>query len=172
MTPVKLRPYEVRMAAAVGFSRQMAALADGRKPAFAEEWPGQLMYNHIAAACAECAVCRYLGIYWGGGVDTFKASDADGGRIEIRYSPTITSGSFKRSPRPKVRPSDTMPVIAVTSVSPSLSDMTIIGWIEAEDAKRPQWASRPDSDRPPCYFPPMDAWRDIDEFQRERVGTT
>jgi hypothetical protein len=153
---VDLSWYESRMAAEVGFFRQLKALTRNDAPAFPERYPGQLWYNHIAGACAELAVAKYLGVYWGGGVDTFNVSDMEGHDFEIRFSPVG---------KPKVRPRDTRPVIAVTGNAPQVTRFEIVGWISPAEARRDEWQSK---DEPICWFPPRTAWHSIDTLEVTR----
>lgn len=158
-TSVRLTQYEAHMAAMVGFHRQFKAMQDRRKALFAEQYPGQLWYNHIGGACAECAVSKRLGLYWGGGVDTFDATDIDGQDFEVRFSP---------SGKPKVRERDTRTIIGVCGSAPGITEFQIWGWIRAEDARREEWRSAPSADRPPCWFPPAHAWNHIDTLKVRR----
>jgi len=151
---VELTQYEAMMAGGVGFRRQFQAMIRKDQPRFGEQYPGQLWYNHIAGACAEMAVAKAMGLYWGGGVDTFNSEDLEGTGCEVRFSP---------SGRPKVMPRDTRIVIAVVGLSPSITTFSILGWLRAEQAKREQWKS---DSLPLCYFPPVNAWHPINELRR------
>ena len=70
----------------VGSRRNGEARFNNRKPRFPEKVPGELWGFHIESACAELAVCKYLGIYWGFGVNTFHVSDIVNTNLEIRWS--------------------------------------------------------------------------------------
>ena len=155
---IELTQYEAMMAGGVGFRRQFLAMIRKDRPRFGEQYPGQLWYNHIAGACAEMAVAKAMGLYWGGGVDTFNSEDLEGTGFEVRFSP---------SGRPKVMPRDTRIVIAVVGLSPSITTFSILGWLHAEQAKREQWKS---DSLPLCYFPPVNAWQPIDELRRMIVA--
>jgi hypothetical protein len=146
---IRLQRHEVQSAALVGFRRQLLASLRNDTPSFPERYPGQLWYNHIAGACAECAVARHLGVYWDMSVDTFNTTDLPGWNCEIRFSP---------AGKPKVKPRDTRRIIAVTGEPGNISAYTILGWLPAKEAMRPEWES---TDLPTCWFPPPDAWRDI-----------
>lgn len=153
---IELQWYEAMSAGSVGFRRQFHALSRADRPAFAERYPGQLWYNHIAGACAEMAVAKALGIYWGAGVDTFDSSDMQGTDYEVRFSPTG---------KPKIRPRDTRIVIGVVGSAPSITKFRILGWMRADDGKRDEWRSE---DAPICYFPPANAWQPISLLMRMR----
>jgi hypothetical protein len=144
-----LKQHEVQAAALVGFRRQLNASIRNDTPSFPERYPGQLWYNHIAGACAECAVAKYLRTFWDMSVDTFNTTDLPGWDCEIRFSPTG---------KPKVKPRDTRNIIAVVGDAARISHYEIWGWLPASEAKQDEWASNND---PPCWFPPKEAWNDI-----------
>lgn len=149
------------MAGGAGFRRQFNAMLRNDRPRFGEHYPGQLWYNHIAGACAEMAVAKAFGIYWGAGVDTFDREDIEGTGFEVRFSP---------AGKPKISPRDTRIIIGVVGNSPSILKFRIIGWLRPCDGKRPEW----ESDTPPtCYFPPERAWHPIEqliEMHKCRIG--
>lgn len=157
---ITLASHEVQAAAFVGFRRQLRASLRKDRPSFAAQYHGQLWYNHIAGACAECAVAKALATYWDSSVDTFDTSDLPGWDCEIRFSP---------SNRPKVKPRDTRRIIAVTGTQEDIYTYTIHGWLPAHEAKRIEWES---TSLPQCWFPPLDAWRDIDTLQPVPVDNT
>ncbi len=151
---VELTAYEAMMAGGAGFRRQFNALMRKDRPRFGEQYPGQLWYNHIAGACAEMAVAKALGAFWGGGVDTFDREDIEDTGFEVRFSP---------AGKPKVTPRDTRIIVGVVGSSPSITTFRILGWLRAEDAKREQWQS---DSMPLCYFPPANAWQPIAQLRR------
>ena len=134
----------------------MSALEKSSAPAFPERHPGQLWYGHIGGACAELAVAKYLGVYWGGAIDTYNTSDMEGHDFEVRFSPVG---------KPKVRPRDTRKVIAVMGNAPQVKRFEIVGWISPAEARRDEWKSE---DHPICWFPPRTAWRSIDTLEVTR----
>lgn len=150
---VKLESFEVAVAAQVGFRRALFADLRGSKPAFPEKYPGQLWYGHIAGACAEFAVAKHLGAFWDGSVDVSDREDIPGWDVDVRFSPSF----------PKVKPRDTLRIVAVTGKATQIDTYTIIGWLDASEAKREEWAS---PDAPKCYFPPSHAWRDINTLRK------
>jgi hypothetical protein len=154
---VVLEPYEAMCAGAVGFRRQFNAMLRRDRPRFPEAYPGQLWYNHISGACAEMAVAKALGLYWGGGVDTFNTEDLENTGFEVRYSP---------AGKPKVLPRDTRIIVAVVGDSPSITHFTILGWLRAADAKREQWRSHGE---PTCFFPPRNAWQPLEQLRQMQM---
>ena len=155
---VRLEAHEVTAAGLVGFRRQLRASLRSDRPSFPERYPGQLWYNHIAGACAECAVAKLLGVYWDASVDTFNTTDLPGLNCEIRFSP---------SGRPKVKPRDERHIIAVVGDPSEIDRYEVVGWLPAKDAKKAAWES---ADLPVCWFPPLDCWRDIKSLPRGGAG--
>lgn len=158
MHTVRLEAHEVTAAGLVGFRRQLRASLRSDRPSFPEQYPGQLWYNHIAGACAECAVAKLLGVYWDASVDTFNTSDLPGMNCEIRFSP---------SGMPKVKPRDLRNIIAVVGNPNDIDRYEVVGWLPAHEARKPEWES---SRSPTCWFPPLNCWRDITTVPRGGGG--
>jgi hypothetical protein len=146
---VRLMPFEMRMAGAVGLERNIEAICSGRKARFPEKFPGELFANHILGAMAEAAVAKYLGWYWGGHVNNFNSGDLR--NTEVRW------GSGKNL---KVRERDEGTVVAVTGTPPLFS---VQGYIYAERARE---LVKPSSPRPgpPAYFVPFEYLNDVSEL--------
>lgn len=94
---------------------------------------------------AELAACKAMGIYWGNGVNTFHVPDSDELPIEVRFS---NSGYLK------VRRDDYG--VRVVAVSGDVPTFRIQGWIDAEEAKVPEWRKAPRNDGPFAYFVPYE----------------
>jgi hypothetical protein len=149
---VRLESYEIAMAATVGSRRQLSAILKGSKPRFAEQRAGQLHDNHIRAAMAECAVAKFLGVYWGGHVDTYTKLP-DVAEYEIRYS---TRSDLK------VKNNDEGIVISVTGDPP---DFIIAGWMHAEDAKQERYTNDFGNGGPAAYFVPHGSLNSIKDLR-------
>ena len=147
---IKLNANEVLVAGYVGMRRNAEATYKGRKSRFPEKVTGELWGFHIEAAHAELAVCKYLNVYWGFGVNTFHVADVVNTNLEIRWSSRNDL---------KVRPDDNGVVVSVTGQCPKY---TIKGWIRAEDAKQKQWYY---DKEPPCYFVPHDQLNPIEQLK-------
>ena len=150
---VSLNQNEVLVSTYIGSRRNAEASFRKRAPRFPEKTPGELWGFHIEAAHAECAVAKYLGLYWGFGVNTFHTPDITGTNYEVRWS---------QRPNLKVRPDDAGVVVSVSGKSP---DYVINGWINAEDAKRDEWKC---SSAPICYFVPHDKLRPAGELLKRQ----
>jgi hypothetical protein len=136
---VNLNANEVLVATYIGSRRNAEACFNGRKARFPEKVAGELWGFHIEAAHAELAVCKYLGIYWGFGVNTFHVPDVENTNLEVRWSSREDM---------KVRPDDEGIIVSVTGKCPTYE---IKGWMRAEDAKQEKYKYNKE---PICYFVP------------------
>jgi hypothetical protein len=102
---VELNANEVLVATYIGSRRNAEASFKGRQARFPDLSVMVLWGGHIESAHAELAVCKYLGIYWGFGVNTFHVEDIVNTNFEIRWSPREDL---------KVRPDDKGIIISVT----------------------------------------------------------
>jgi hypothetical protein len=143
---ITLNANEMLVATYIGSRRNAEALHRKRKPRFPEKTPGELWGFHIEAAHAELAVAKYLGVYWGFGVNTFHTPDIVNTPFEVRWS---TKDCLK------VRPDDKGIVISVTGTCPNYE---IKGWIHAEEAKHEAFLNK---QKPECYFVPHAKLNDI-----------
>lgn len=148
---VELTVNEVLVAMYVGARRNAEANYKGRKPRFPEKVAGELWGFHIESAHAELAVCKYLGIYWGFGVNTFHVADVENTNLEIRWSSREDM---------KVRPDDEGIIVSVTGKCPTYE---IKGWMHAADAKQDKWLYNRD---PVCYFVPHTQLHPIEELRK------
>lgn len=154
---VVLNDAQVALAIHAGEARQRSAEAKRSRPAFAEQWPGQLLDNHINAACAELAVAVALGLEPTLGVDVYAVPDLDGTRIEVRWS--------RHRNRCKITPRDIAQrriVVATVGVRPEIE---ILGWLEASDAPE---RGTPAPTPPPCWFVHELAWEPLRELDVTR----
>lgn len=149
---VILNVNEILVATYIGSRRNAEARYKNRSPRFPEKVPGELWGYHIEAAHAELAVCKYLGIYWGFGVNTFHVADVSNTQIEIRWS--------QRNDL-KIRPDDKGIIISVSGLSPKYK---INGWIKAEAGKKDIYKYDKD---PVCYFVPHKDLNSISTLNRQ-----
>ncbi len=144
---IKLNANEVLVAGYIGMRRNAEASFRNRSPRFPEKTVGELWGFHIEAAHAELAVAKYLGIYWGFGVNTFHTEDIVNSKIEVRWSSRNNV---------KVREDDFGIIVSVSGKCPTYN---LMGWINADDAKKEQYYYK---NPPPCYFVPHE---DLNKIQ-------
>lgn len=131
---------EVLVATYIGSRRQAESQYRNRTPRFPERVNGELWGYNIEAAHAELAVAKYLGVYWGFGVNTFHTADIENTNLEIRHS--------QRNDL-KIRPDDNnMIVVSVSGRSPKYK---LNGWINSDLGKLEEFKS---TTHPLCYFVP------------------
>lgn len=152
---VELNANEVLVATYIGSRRNAEACFKKRKARFPEKVIGELWGFHIEAAHAELAVCKYLGIYWGFGVNTFHVADVENTNLEIRWSSREDM---------KVRPDDNGIIVSVTGKCPVYE---IKGWMRAADAKQDKWLYNRE---PVCYFVPHTQLQPIEELRHYRLN--
>lgn len=145
--------HEYAMAAEIGKLRRMTALSRGSQNAHGGinlSWT-----EDIEGAGAELCVAKALGIYWNGGIDTFKNPDL-GHNIQVRWTPSHSNSLIVRSADP-----DTDYYVLVTGTLPTL---TIQGYALGSYAKNEYWSKAPNG-RPPAYFVPKDYLRPVIELK-------
>jgi hypothetical protein len=149
---IKLNVNEVLVAGYIGMRRNAESSFKNRTPRFPEKTIGELWGFHIEAAHAELAVAKYLGIYWGFGVNTFHTEDIVNTKIEVRWSPRSNV---------KVREDDSGIIVSVSGKCPTYN---LMGWINADDAKKEQYYYK---NPPPCYFVPHNDLNKIESLKFE-----
>lgn len=151
MVIVNITLNDLRVAYLVGAERHYRSLVSKRKSSFPFKYAGQGWATHIIGACSELAVARFLNKHWGGGIDTFNASDLDGINCEIRSSESL----------PRIRLNDSNPVIGVQYFADEPLKFAILGWVfPAEVRAHDEWQKY----EPPNWYPPLNAWRSIHTF--------
>jgi hypothetical protein len=146
---ITLNESEMHVGASVGVRRHIDSLTNKRTPRFPERHAGQFWIAHIEGAMAELAVAKYLGMYWGFGVNTFVAPDIESTDIEVRWSQRADL---------KIKSNDTGVVISVSGQAPTY---IIKGWIMASKAKQDKYYY---DKHPPCWFVPHEALRPIQQL--------
>ena len=125
---VTLTGYEMAMASDAGRLRNISAIKDGRKPQIeGGEWQA-----HIEGAAGEVAAAKWMNVFWGGSVNTFKTGgDIDGTGWEVRTRSKHEYDLIVRDSDP-----DNRVMILVTGKSPNFR---VQGWIKTEEAKRAEF---------------------------------
>lgn len=159
---VFLNPHEVDMAAAVGMRRNLSAMKAGKTPQHGCP-PDDLWRVHIEGACGELAVAKFLGRYWDGSVDTFRAIP-DLVDAEIR---TRSRHHYDLIVRKDDNPNQVF--ILVTGRTPGF---WVRGWIRGTEARRDEWW-QDHGGRGGAWFVPADALRsDWPVSTNQRNGVT
>lgn len=149
---------QVTIAVWVGAMRNIASLRQGLR--HSHGYDGSDGWSiHIEGAAAEMAVAKFLGLYWEGGVNTFKQGDV--GDLQVRWTD-------KESGRLLIRPRDPL-AIYVLAVG-RIPEFRVVGWFEYLSARdlRDDWLTDFGNPiRPKVHGVPQFHLRDIEEL-RER----
>lgn len=150
---VTLTWYEVAMATHVGWMRQISVIQHNRTRN--NGFHGGGWTEQLEGACGELAVAKALGVYWNGGVDTFKGADVHG--LQVR---TRSKHEYELIIRDNDKPTDRF--VLVTGTAPHFE---IRGWIDCADARRPEWR-RNHGGFAPAYFVPHSELRPMESLAR------
>lgn len=152
METIRLTSSELMGAALVGVMRQVTNLRDAREDAYGcrrdDGWRA-----HIEGACGECAVAKFLGMYWNGSLGKLRAADV--GTLQVR---TRSRHDYDLIVHPGDE--DDSPFVLVTGTAPVY---VLRGWIRGRDAKLPEFWSDPAGGRPAFFMPQsrLRAMRDL-----------
>lgn len=153
---IRLNKQELIHAGITGLFRYIESQLNNRKPYFKERYTGEMLGYGIMGAFAEIAVSKAFRTYYDYSVNTFHVSDIPDQNIEVRYSKT---------PFCKVREDDYN--INVVSVTGSIPDFEIRGYIYSEDAKLPDYKKDFNNVGRPAYFVPHNHLISINNLIKE-----
>lgn len=139
MIEVSLDRYELEQAAMVGVRRRVESIHRKLKGTLQMENGWQ---HDVEGAIAERIVAKALGMYWNGGVCTWKAPDIDP-NIQVRSSRNPDSALIVRE-----NDADDEAFVLVTGSAPNY---VIRGWSYGRDAKKEEWVKNPYG-KGPAYF--------------------
>lgn len=151
---IELAWHEYAMASEIGRLRQLTSVRRGS--ADKHGFNGLGWSEHIEGACGEMAVSKFLGVYWDGGIDTFKNADV-GLTIQVR---TRSSHSYELIVRPDDYDDDIY--VLVTGKCPTYR---IWGHILGSEAKRDEYLQT-HGNRPAAYFVPHGKLNDINGLRK------
>ena len=142
MTIISLTDAEIFFAAQIGMMKQIEDVQRNKKSNTGEKKAGAWQ-RHIEGALAECAMAKYLGIFWS------KASwpSPDVGNVEVRSTP-YSFGDLRIKPDDP----DHTKFYLLTGLN---GTYTIRGWIYAIEGKKPEYWKRMDKDREEQFWCPQ-----------------
>lgn len=155
---ITLAWHEYAMASEIGRLRQLTSVRRGS--ADNHGFNGLGWSEHIEGACGEMAVSKFLGVYWDGGIDTFKNADI-GARIQVR---TRSSHSYELIVRPDDYDDDIY--VLVTGKCPKYR---IQGFTYGSAAKKKEYLQT-HGNRPAAYFVPNSKLSDIYQLVNVKVS--
>lgn len=151
---VKLRNYEIYVAAHVGIQRQVDNLQNGREDAYGAE-KNRGWQNHIEGALGEKAFAKAFGLYWSGHVGDLDADDV--GPYQVR-----TRSEYWHELILHKRDKDDRPYVLLTGLN---GEYDIRGWMFARDGKKDKYWKDPTGKGRWAYFIPQeDLNKDFDEL--------
>ena len=149
MADIKLTFSEMLIAAQVGVMRQVQNMKYKRHNAHGTS--GNDWQIHIEGCLGECAVAKYLGLYWAGALGDLRAGDVNDLQVRTRSSHSYDLILHKSD-------SDVAKFILATGKNGSY---ILHGWILGSKGKLPQYWNDPAGGRP-AYFFPKEKLNDID----------
>jgi len=152
---VTLTSFEIFQAAMIGAKRNIEAKV--RRLPDRHGFTGSGWDAHIEGACGEIAVAKFLGLYWGGSVNTFKTG-GDVSGLEVR---TRSESHYDLIIRDNDPPDSIY--ILVIGQCPTYQ---VVGWVRGREGKRAEYR-KTHGGRPGAYFVPQSALRPIEELREE-----
>lgn len=153
---------EVARAATVGVQRRLHALRRVQQPNHAIEAVAPVWDIDIEGAAAECAVAKWLGVYWDPVVDRSDKAEGDVAGLHVRWT---------RHPAGRLilHKSDPEGGVFVLVTSPAPMRYHLRGWILAADGWRGEWWEDPGTGRP-AFFVPVDALQPMETVPARTVA--
>lgn len=149
---IRLTLFEILEAASKGVMRQVQNLEKRRRQANNHD-PGRDWQDHINGALGECAVAKWLGIYWTGNLGNLQAADV--GPFEVRTRSRAGYDLILHESDP-----DDRAFVLVTGLN---GEYVIRGWILARDGKKREYWKDPAGGRP-AFFVPQAQLMDPDDL--------
>jgi len=139
---IELSPAEIMIASQVGIMRQVEDIK-AKKKSFSGEKLELAWQRHIEGALTECAMAKYLNVYW----SKQAWPNPDVGNIDVRS----THWEFADL-RIEPKDPDNRKFYLLTGLN---GTYTIRGWIYAKDAKQDKYLKTYDKEREMKYFVPQ-----------------
>jgi hypothetical protein len=139
---IELSLHEIFVASQVGILRQCEDIKANKK-SFTGEKQDTAWQRHIEGALSECAMAKFLNVYWN------KAAwfHPDVGNVEVRVT-AYPNGRLIIKDQDK----DDFKYYLLTGIN---GKYTIRGYMYGRDAKKDIYLSQPLADRPQAYFVPQ-----------------
>jgi hypothetical protein len=156
---IQLTTSEILQASFIGCMRQSQNLEANRRPAHGagnlNDWQ-----KHISGALGECALAKYLGVYWSG-VGKLRGHDV-GEMVDVRTQPP--KYSYPNSLILHKGDPDDRVFFLVVGLN---GRYTIKGWMLAKDGKDEKYWSDPTNEDRYAYFIPESELRSLDEYHEK-----
>lgn len=150
---IKLTAPEMILAGQIGVLRMVHVITKGRNHTYGSK-DSDNWQRHIEGAMGECAVAKYLGLFWNGTIGEINRSDV--GKIEVRTA-------FDHNRRLILHKEDKDDSLFVF-VTGGNGVYLIRGWIKCSDGKQDRYWSDPTKENRPAYFVPTTILKSMNEF--------
>ena len=147
---VELSIHEMLVASQVGILRQLEDIKAAKK-SFIGEKQDMAWQRHIEGALSECAMAKYLNVYW----NKSPWFNPDVGDVEVRATHHEDGRLIIRE-----RDKDDTKYYLLTGIN---GKYTVRGYMYARDAKKPKYLTCVVAGRPPSFFVPQSDLRLDDE---------
>ena len=155
---IRLSLFEILEAASKGVMRQVQNLEKRRRQSNNHD-PSRDWQDHINGALGECAVAKWLGIYWSGNLGCLQAADVGPLEVRTRSRPGYDLILHESDPDDRI-------LILLTGLN---GEYVIRGCILARDGKRREFWKDPAGGRPAFFVPPSERW-DVECLINHRGG--
>lgn len=146
---VRLSLAEIQLAYFVAGQRQVYNLKHNAKQRFGGPEGLENAAHHLTGARAEMAVAKAFNLYWPGELGDYRAADV-GNRVEVR-------SVHKRTHSLIIHPDDKDDLPYVLADVSGITEIVLLGWIKAGEAKIDRYWSDPSGKARPAFFvPPED----------------
>lgn len=147
---IELTIHEILVASQVGILRQCEDIKAAKK-SFIGEKQDTAWQRHIEGALSECAMAKFLNVYW----SKSPWYNPDVGDVEVRTTAHEHGRLIIRD-----RDKDDTKYYLLTGIN---GKYHIRGYMYARDAKKEKYLDQPVAGRPPSYFVPQSDLRMSDD---------
>jgi hypothetical protein len=142
MPKIALSTAEIQIASMVGIQRQIEDIKWNNHEKLGEK--KELAWQrHIEGALSECALAKYLGVYW----NKRPHNEPDVGDVDVRATHYL-NGKLRIDLKDK----DDKKYYLLTGLN---GEYIIRGWMYGRDGKNQKYWTTLDPDRPPCFWIPQ-----------------
>ena len=146
---IQLSLAEIQVASMVGIQRQIEDLKWKNHDKFGAK-RDLAWQRHIEGALTECAMAKYLNVYW----NKARWDEPDVGDIDVRASSKPDGGLIiRRNDNPNKK------YYLLIGVN---GEYEIKGWLYGKDAMKDQFWTSKDTGRPPAWFVPQEYLTSVD----------
>jgi len=159
---ISLEWYEVAMAMGVA-SRRIANATQHKMHHKYGYTGGNALLNNSLGALSECAVAKYLGVYWNGSVGTFK-SGGDVDIVQVRATDNAHGNLIVQADDQPGAPFVLVRVLSETRYE-------LVGWLMGKEAQQKKFSKTLVEGRPPVFLVPDRDLYDMEALRSRMLAT-